>query len=277
VSLSAAPTSSARLRVMGAALAALWLALALATDGVFLSPRNLVNLAVQASAVGVMATGMVLVIVARHIDLSVGSVLGFTGMVIAALQVEGASRLAPLPWPATLAIGIALAAAIGAWHGAWVAWARVPAFVVTLAGLLVFRGAAWLVSDGRTLAPLDETYTRIGGGLHGAIGATASWGLAVAVAALLAASRLAARRRAREAGLATRPFAADALTVALPSLALAGFVAVANAVPTQGGAAAGLPIPVLVLGAVAVARRSLHRESSAESPPAAAGDLENPG
>jgi D-xylose transport system permease protein len=239
---------------MLAALALLWAALALATDGVFLSPRNLVNLAVQASAVGVMATGMVLVIVARHIDLSVGSVLGFTGMVIAALQVgggEGGFPIAPLPWPLTLAVGLALAGAIGAWHGAWVAYARVPAFVVTLAGLLIFRGAAWLVSDGRTLAPLEENYTRIGGGIHGAIGAPASWLLAVGIVALLVVSRWNARRGARAADLPTPSLTTDAVAVAVPSIAVLGFAAVANAVTVRGDAALGVPIPVLVLGTVA--------------------------
>ncbi len=245
------PALSPRLAIMLGALALLWAALAAATDGVFLTPRNLVNLAVQASAVGVMATGMVLVIVARHIDLSVGSVLGFAGMAIAALQVEGASTLAPLPWPATLALGIALATAIGVWHGAWVAYAGVPAFVVTLAGLLIFRGAAWLVSDGRTLAPLDDAYTRIGGGLHGAIGATATWALAVGIGAWLVASRWLRRRRTRAAGIEVRGVAADAIAVGLPALGLLGFAAIANAVPVRGDAAVGFPIPVLVLGAVA--------------------------
>jgi ABC-type xylose transport system permease subunit len=159
----------ARVRALLVALAVLWIALAWVSDGLFLSPRNLVNLAVQASAVGVMACGMVLVIAARQIDLSVGSVLGVTGMVIAGLSVEGGLLGAPLAWPVALLAGLVLAIAIGVWHGAWVAYARLPSFVVTLAGLLVFRGAAWLVSDGRTLAPLDETYTRIGGGLGGTI------------------------------------------------------------------------------------------------------------
>ena len=158
-----------RVRAMLVALAVLWLALAWVSGGVFLSPHNLLNLAVQASPVAVMACGMVLVIAAREIDLSVGSVLGFTGMVIAGLQVEGGLLAAPLPWPAALLSGLALATAIGAWHGAWVAYARLPSFVATLAGLLIFRGAAWLVSDGRTLAPLDESYSRIGGGLSGTI------------------------------------------------------------------------------------------------------------
>jgi D-xylose transport system permease protein len=196
-----------------------------------------VNLAVQASAVGVMACGMVLVIAARQIDLSVGSVLGFSGMVIAGLSVEAGLLRAPLPWPAALLAGVGLATAIGAWHGAWVAYARLPSFVVTLAGLLVFRGAAWLVSDGRTLAPLAEGYTRIGGGLSGTIGATATWCIAAAASAALAARR----------------WRSGAPLAALPAVAtLAGFAAIANAVPGPDGSGAGLPLPVLVLGAVAL-------------------------
>jgi len=183
---------------------------------------------------------MVLVIAARQIDLSIGSVLGFTGMVIAALQVEGDLLATPLPWPEALAAGLAIALAIGVWHGAWVAYARVPAFVVTLAGLLVFRGAAWLVSDGRTLAPLAEGYVRIGGGLHGSIGASATWAVAVAAGVAL----LAARRR--------RPLSA------LPGIAALGAcAAIANAVPAEDGAPAGLPLPVLVLGAVALGVHAL--------------------
>jgi D-xylose transport system permease protein len=85
--------------------------------------------------------------------------------VIAGLQVEDGLFAAPLPWPVALLAGLALATVIGAWHGAWVAYGRLPSFVATLAGLLIFRGGAWLVSDGRTLAPLDERYSRIGGGL----------------------------------------------------------------------------------------------------------------
>jgi D-xylose transport system permease protein len=224
--------TTARTRALLAALAALWAAFAVASDGVFLTPRNLVNLAVQASAVGVMAAGMVLVIAARQIDLSVGSALGFTGMVIASLQVESG-----LAWPLSLAAGIALAAAIGVWHGAWVAYARLPAFVVTLAGLLVFRGAAWLVSDGQTLAPLADGYARIGGGLGGAIGAPATWAVSGAVALALVA------RRARAAPLA--------------AAGVIGMAAIANAVPGADGSPAGLPVPVLVLGAAAAAVHGL--------------------
>ena len=186
---------SPRTLSMIAALALIWVGLDLATGGLFLTPRNLTNLAVQTSAVGVMACGMVLVIVARHIDLSVGSVLGVTGMVIATLQVE-----AGVPWPATLAVGLALGAAIGVWHGVWVAYAGLPAFVVTLAGLLIFRGAAWLVTDGRTVAPLDPGYQILGGGLHGSIGGAWTWGLAAGSVGVLAAGLAAGRRRRVRSG-----------------------------------------------------------------------------
>ena len=125
---------------MFVALGGIWIALDLATDGVFLSARNLYNLAVQSSAVGVMAMGMVLVIVSRHIDLSVGSLLGFTGMVIASLQVE-----AGWAWPLGAGLGLGLGAALGAWQGYWVAYRGVPAFVVTLAGLLMFRNRQTMV------------------------------------------------------------------------------------------------------------------------------------
>jgi len=111
-----------------------------------------------------------------HIDLSVGSVLGFTGMCIAFLQIEVLDDAA-WAWPVSVLAGIAAGAAIGAWQGWWVAYRGVPAFVVTLGGLLVFRGAAYLVADGRTIAPLSSTFGLLGGGLDGSIGAAPSWGL----------------------------------------------------------------------------------------------------
>ena len=234
-----------RVRAMLVALAVLWLGLAALSEGLFLSPRNLVNLAVQASAVGVMACAMVLVIAARQIDLSVGSVLGFTGMVIAGLQVEGGLLAAPLPWPAALLAGLALATAIGAWHGAWVAYAGLPSFVATLAGLLIFRGAAWLVSDGRTLAPLDESYARIGGGLFGTI-AGVPLPLIVLAAVALGVHVLATRTRfgRHVFAIGGNPLAAelagiDVRSVTLRAFALSGALAGVAAVLTTARLGAG--------------------------------------
>src|SRR3546814_18990413 len=123
------------------ALLAIWIVLHLWTGGLFLTPRNLFNLAVQGSAVGIMATGMVFVIVARHIDLSVGSVLGFVGMSMAFLQVEVFTLGAAWNWPLSIACGLALGARVGLWQGLWVAYGGVTGMVVPPGGLLVFGGA----------------------------------------------------------------------------------------------------------------------------------------
>src|SRR3546814_20356218 len=105
---------------MLAALLASWIVLHLWTGGLFLTPRNLFNLAVQGSAVGIMATGMVFVIVARPIDLSVGSVLGFVGMFMAFLQVEVLTPGAAWNWPFSTACGRPLRALLGLCPGPWV-------------------------------------------------------------------------------------------------------------------------------------------------------------
>src|SRR5664280_2117962 len=110
------------------------------------STRNLWNLSVQSSSIAVMATGMVLIIVSRNIDLSVGSILGLTGYVMAMLQAcllytsLGLGFDQPYTWILALAIGIALGPAIGAFPGFIIAYGGVPAFIVTLGGLLVWRG-----------------------------------------------------------------------------------------------------------------------------------------
>jgi D-xylose transport system permease protein len=235
---------------MAAALLAIWLGFDVASDGLFLTARNLRNLAVQSSVVGIMACGMVLVIVARHVDLAVGSVLGLTGMVVAALQVEGLAGGAPWPWPAALAAGLALGTAIGALQGWGVAWRGLPAFVVTLAGLLVFRGAAYLVTDGRTVAPLAAGFRRLGGGLEGSLGAPASWAVAAAAVAFLCLAALRERRARARHGFGPRPRWRDAARLCARAAAILGFVLVMNA-PAASGAPRGIPVPVLVLACAA--------------------------
>jgi D-xylose transport system permease protein len=227
---------------LGFALIGIWLAFDLASDGLFLAPRNLTNLAVQSSVVGVMAAGMVLVITARHIDLSVGSVLGFTGMCVATLQAERG-----FDWPAATAVGIAIGAAIGAWQGWWVAYRGVPAFVVTLGGLLIFRGAAYLVADGKTVTPLAPGFGVLGGGVEGSIGGAASSALGVlAITAVLAAT-LRGRRARVSNGFAARPAWADALRVAAAASGILAFVAVMNAhTLPRSDVARGIPVPVLI-------------------------------
>ena len=161
----------ARILSLLALLAVIAIVFHVASGGLFLTPRNLYNLVVQTSVVAIMATSMTLVIVTRNIDLSVGSALGLVGMIIALVQIEWLPLDASWNWPASILIGLACGAAIGAWNGLWIAYAGVPSFVVTMGGLLIFRGLAFETAQGRTLAPFQEGYQVFGGGIDGAIGA----------------------------------------------------------------------------------------------------------
>jgi D-xylose transport system permease protein len=147
--------------------------------GAFLSPRNLWNLSVQTSSIGIMATGMVLVIVTRNIDLSVGSMIGVIGMAMGLLQVEILPQYLGLGhwsiWIITVIAGLIVGTLIGAFHGWLIAYRGIPAFIVTLGGLLVWRGMAFLAAGGRTISPVDATFTLLGGGPYGAVGEIGSW------------------------------------------------------------------------------------------------------
>ncbi len=242
-----------RFLAMLAALLVIWVVLHVWTGGLFLTPRNLFNLAVQGSAVGIMATGMVLVIVARHIDLSVGSVLGFIGMSIAFLQVEVFPLGAAWNWPLTIVLGLAIGALVGVWQGLWVAYGGVPAFVVTLGGLLIFRGAAFEITDGRTVAPLDATYQLLGGGVDGSIGATASWVLGLIAVAAVAFFSIKARNKRGRYGFPLKPLWAVIGMIVLWSALIIGFVMVMNAyTKPRSDIPRGIPVPVLILLAVVI-------------------------
>jgi len=228
-----------RMLGMIGALIAIWIVLHILSGGLFLTPRNLWNLSVQSSPVAIMATGMALVIVTRNIDLSVGSMLGFLGMVMGLVQADLLPKLfgfdSPVTWIVTLAVGLVLGVLIGALQGFVIAYLGVPSFVVTLGGLLVWRGGAWWVTSGQTIAPLDSRFRLMGGGPEGAIGASWSWlvGLigCAAVIALLAHGR--ARRKTFAFPL--RPIAADVFLGGLACALIVAAVAIANAYPWPAG------------------------------------------
>ncbi|MDX2102953.1 MAG: sugar ABC transporter permease [Alphaproteobacteria bacterium] len=253
----------ARVFAMIAALLVIWLGFHLLTDGLFLTPRNLWNLAVQTSVVGILATGMVLVIVARHIDLSVGSVLGFIGMTAAVFQV---TLFEPGVWwntPATILIALAAGAAIGAFQGYWVAYRLVPAFIVTLAGLLMFRGGAWLLTSGRTLAPMEPNFQVLGGGITGAIGAPASWVLGLLASAVMVIAAWRARTRRQRFGFPVRPVWGEAVRLGLWVSVILGFVATMNAYPQpRTGIPMGIPVPVLILIAIVLVMEAMTRTTA---------------
>ena len=160
-----------------------------------------------------MATGMVLIIVMRHIDLSVGSILGFTSTIIGVTQVYFLPKYLgldnPTIWIVAVLLALVVGAAIGAFHGSLVAYLGIPAFIVTLGGQLFWRGAAWWVTTGETIAPLDERFALIGGGPHGSIGATASWAFGGLACVGIVAGLYAGRRRRVRYNFPQRPMWAE--------------------------------------------------------------------
>jgi len=250
----------ARLLAMIGALLAIWIGFNFLTGGVFLTARNLWNLAVQSSVVGVMATGMVLVIVARHIDLSVGSLLGFIAMIMAVLQVQIFPLGTSWNWALTVLIGLLLGALLGAYQGFVISYLQVPAFIVTLGGLLIFRGGAWLVTSGRTVAPLDPNFQVLGGGINGSIGAFWSWVVGLIAILFVIVSAISSRLRRRRYGFPVKALWAEFLLIAAGIAAVVAFIMVMNAyAKPRTTIPRGIPIPVLIMIGVAVMMAAMVR------------------
>jgi D-xylose transport system permease protein len=274
--LSAAEIDS-RLFGMLIALAVILLGFHVASGGTFLRPANMATLAVQAVGVAVLATGMVLVIVARNIDLSVGSVVGVIAMTYALLMTDwlpnflGLSAEFPFRWLIALLLGVAVGAVIGAVQGFIIAYVGVPSFVVTLGGLLSLRGVVWVMSQGAAVSGLDPTFQLMGGSAEGSIGGTLTW-LVAAVGSLAVIGLLVYNRRQRRRfGFPLRPGWAEIGLGLVGCLAIIGLAAFANASYWPPGAATryahahgiteppgglklpvGLPWPVVILIAVTV-------------------------
>jgi len=258
------------LRVFGMviALAVILIGFGAATNWRFLQPVNMVNLAVQSVSVAIIATGMTMVIVAREIDLSVGSIVGVVGMTYAFLMARVLPDIMgfdnPWLWIVALVAGLALGVAIGAAQGFIVAFIGVPSFVVTLGGLLIFRGATWLVTRGVTISPVDPAFRMLGGGPQGSIGGTASWIVAGVACLGIVWLLVSARRQRRRFGFPLRPMWAEAVVGTVSCLAVLGLVWLFNSykwppalaerhaaqtgitIPPDG-LPAGIPWPVLVL------------------------------
>ena len=278
-----------RMLGMIGALVLIWVGFNLYTQiqtggSLFLTPRNLWNLSVQTSSIAIMATGMVLVIVMRHIDLSVGSIIGFVSTIIGVAQVRimpaylGLDN--PAIWILAVVIALALGAAIGALHGSLVAYVGIPAFIVTLGAQLFWRGAAWWVTTGQTIAPLDDRFALMGGGPHGSIGATASWALCLLACAVIVFSLYAQRQRRARFRFPQRPMWAEYLIGVIGCLIVAGATAIMNAYPwpervaaayaeanhipvPEGGLfiSTGYAIPVLIALVIGVAMTFLARRT----------------
>jgi D-xylose transport system permease protein len=180
------PGSALRAYIMLAVLGLIWLYFHWATNSIFLTSRNLSNLMTQMSVTGILAVGMLMVIVSGNIDLSVGSVLGFAGGIAAFMLAENSVGL-----PASLVLAIVAGILIGTFHGALTAYLKIPAFIVTLGGLLAWRGGVKWLLGGNTIPIADETFKSIG---QSNLPETAGWILALIAAAVVL---LMAYRKAR--------------------------------------------------------------------------------
>ena len=237
-----------RMVLMAGVLVVITVVFNVLSSGVFFSAENLYNIAQQTAVVGILATVMVLIIVARHIDLSVGSVLGFVGVLIAYLIYT-----ANWSWPAACMAGLAAAILVGIYQGALTAYIGVPSFVVTLGGLMSFRGTSYMVAQGKTQPLTDEFFLSLGGGYNGGLGTTASWILGGIISLVIVASMLSKRSNKKRYDVPNNPLAVDAVFALIPVAIVLGFVAVMNSYQIPGkDDAQGIPIPVLIWGVVGV-------------------------
>ena len=268
-----------RLFGMLAALAVILFIFNVLSGGKLVQPTNMITMAVQAAGIAIIATGMVLVIVSRNIDLSVGSLVGLIAMTYALLMTDwfphifGIGPDVPFQWVLALALGIGLGAAIGALQGFIIAYIGVPSFIVTLGGLLSIRGLVWYQSNGAAVTGLDPTFQLIGGGAQGSVGGTITWIIGLLGCAAIIALLFNGRRQRRRYGFPVRPMWAEVLlgTVGCAaSLGLAWFAnnnfwptGLANRIATEqnwgpapeGGwhIPTGFPFPIVLLIGVTLA------------------------
>jgi D-xylose transport system permease protein len=205
--------------------------------GSFLMPRNLWTLLVQTSSIAIMATGMVLVIVMRHIDLSVGGILTLVATISAVLQVQYlAPALGVGHWSIWIIATIAALGAgllIGAFNGYLTAYLAIPSFIVTLGGLIAYgRGIGFYISEGVTIAPLDKTFKIVGGGVPDSwLGPTWSWTLAALACAAVAWSIANGRKQRRRFNFALRPMWAEVLLIVIAAAGILGITMIVNSYP----------------------------------------------
>ncbi|MEU1586511.1 multiple monosaccharide ABC transporter permease [Micromonospora sp. NPDC005710] len=241
-------TSNARQFGMIFTLVAIVLIFQIWTNGLTLRSDNLIALFQQNSYILILAIGMLMVIVAGHIDLSVGSVAAFTGILVAKSMTEW-----NLPWPAAIVFGLAIGAVIGAWQGFWVAYIGVPAFIVTLAGMLLFRGGNQFIGNAQSI-PVPEGFREIGSGFLPEFGpdtgynnATLLLGLAAAVAVVWREIRARNTRRAMDANPA--PMWISILRMAV----MVGVIAFAALRFASGRVGTSFPISGIILLALVIA------------------------
>lgn len=220
-----------------AALILIFVLFTIMTNGDFISSRNITNLFRQMTVIGVLAVGMTFVIIAGHIDLSVGSVLGLTGGVAAILQVW-------FEWPTlpVIIVTILLGIVLGLWQGWWVAYKGIPAFIVTLGGMLMFRGILLGVSGGQTISPMTDSFKTIGQ-------AYIPYGVGYAITLIVIIGMFLSvynkRKRRERLNLALDSIFKDYGSVTITSVVIMLFVYMLNRYQ-------GIPVPLLILAGIAI-------------------------
>lgn len=237
------------------ALALIWLFFGYMTDWIFFSPRNMSNLFRQMTIVSFLSIGMVMVIVTGNIDLSVGSVVGLVSAITAYLQAVLLPPLLDSMMPGadillrglastsiTIVIGLVVGGLIGVWQGWAVAYLGVPAFIVTLGGMLIFRGGVLGVTQGKTIVPIEDSFRLIA---QGYLPMNAGWMLGIVTVLIIFFMILRNRKLRKEYGFDQAPFYVDILRASSYSALVLLFVAVMNSYR-------GIPNPVLLMAAVAL-------------------------
>jgi D-xylose transport system permease protein len=237
------------------ALALIWILFWALTDGIFLKPRNISNLFRQASIISFLATGMVLVIVLGNIDLSVGSVVGFLSAVTAYLQAYFFYNFLPKVFPQMDQVGLGilntaltivavllLAGLIGIWQGSLIAYLKIPAFIVTLGGMQVFRGGVLGVTQGKTISPIESSMVSIA---QGYVSKPLGWIIALAVVGVIFFAAILGRNQKKNYGFEIPAMWKDMVKATVISAVVLIYVLVMNKYR-------GIQIPVLILAGVAL-------------------------
>jgi len=235
--------SNVRQYGMLVALAVIIVLFQVLSNGILLKPLNVTNLIQQNSYILILAIGMVIVIINGHIDLSVGSIAGFIGAAAATMMVRH-----DIPWPLVIVLSLALGGAAGAFQGYWIAYIGIPSFIVTLAGMLLFRGGTQILLKSQSIAPFPKGFQNISSGFLPAVGPNTNYhnitlllGLAVIGLALLQEVRK--RRMQARYGFPSLPvafFVAKCLAIIVVTLMFTLVLASYR----------GAPVVLLILGAL---------------------------
>src|SRR6478609_9508821 len=217
------------------------------TGGATLEPVNLINLVNQNAYVLVLAIGMVMVIIAGHIDLSVGSVAAVVGIIVAKSMSDW-----NLPWPLAIILGLVVGVLIGAWQGWWVAYVGVPAFIVTLAGMLIFRGLNQLIGSANTI-PVPDGFTFIGGGFLPEWGPNTGFNnstllLGILIAVVIALAEVRTRRKQTKMGSEKAPLWVSVFKVII----LDAVVIYAAVLFGSGRVGTSFPVAGVILGVLII-------------------------